>query len=116
MITTELECAADGCSTDAAPTLPDAAAMQPAPTSPACRIIRRGGSPAGTAGHDDEEEMLGYVVEGRALLEMDGQKLILEPGDCVVLPKGVRRRFSVVEPFTMTESPMLPLSTRGGRS
>lgn len=117
MITTELEKAADSRATRPS-LLPEAAAeLQPAPPSPACRIIQRGtGQSAGEAAHDGQEDVFGYVVEGRALLDMDGQRLMLEPGDCVVLPRGARRRFTVVEPLTMIESPMLPRSAGNRRS
>ncbi len=116
MISTELETVADSRASGASLLPEGATAQQPARSSPACRIIRRGAGGSTTrADQDAQEETLGYVVEGRALLEIDGQKLMLEPGDCVVLPRGGRRRFSVVEPLTLIESPMLPPSARSGR-
>ena len=53
-------------------------------------------------------EIVGYVLEGRAELELEGQKLILEPGDCWVVPKGARHSYSVLEPFTAIEATSPP--------
>lgn len=94
------------------PSAPDAAAQ--AEAAPALhRIIRRQSPQADR--HTEQEpaiyslqETLGYVIEGRGRLEIDGQVLMLERGDCLIMPKGARHRFWVVEPLTMIESTMAP--------
>src|SRR5205823_1512187 len=47
-----------------------------------------------------EYETVGYVIRGRAELELEGQLLKLEPGDCWVVPHGARHRYRILEPFT----------------
>ncbi len=93
-----------------APPAPDAA-IQPGPVQEFQRTVRRNSA---RSGRDTEkepavycvEETLGYVIEGRARLEIDGQVLMLEPGDCLIIPKGARHRFQILEPLKMIESTM----------
>ncbi|HKJ01148.1 MAG TPA: cupin domain-containing protein [Longimicrobiales bacterium] len=61
-----------------------------------------------TGHHQREYEIVGYAIEGRAELELEGQRLILEPGDCWVIPKGARHSYSVIEPFTAVEATSPP--------
>lgn len=49
-------------------------------------------------------ETVGYVIEGRAELHSEGQKVILEPGDSWVVPKNARHRYEILEPFTAVEA------------
>jgi mannose-6-phosphate isomerase-like protein (cupin superfamily) len=94
------------------PLAPDAAAQ--AEAAPALHRIIRRQSPQADRQNEQEpavyslRETLGYVIEGRGRLEIDGQVLMLEPGDCLIMPKGARHRFSVVEPLTMIESTLAP--------
>lgn len=39
-----------------------------------------------------EYETVGYVIRGRAELELEGQLLKLGPGDCWVVPRGANHR------------------------
>jgi quercetin dioxygenase-like cupin family protein len=54
-----------------------------------------------TSEHD--YEAVGYVIAGRAELELEGQAVRLEPGDSYVVPKGSRHTYRILEPFTAIE-------------
>jgi quercetin dioxygenase-like cupin family protein len=49
-------------------------------------------------------ETVGYVIKGRAELHLEGQKVILEPGDSWVVPKNARHTYKILEPFTAVEA------------
>jgi quercetin dioxygenase-like cupin family protein len=49
-------------------------------------------------------ETVGYVIKGRAELHLEGQKLLLQPGDSWVLPKGAAHHYRILEPFTAVEA------------
>jgi mannose-6-phosphate isomerase-like protein (cupin superfamily) len=53
-------------------------------------------------------ETVGYVIAGRAALFCAGQKIILEPGDSWVVPRGVVHRYQILEPFTAVEAAARP--------
>lgn len=53
-------------------------------------------------------ETVGYVISGRAELHIEGQKLILEPGNSYVVPKGSRHTYKILEPFTAVEATTPP--------
>jgi quercetin dioxygenase-like cupin family protein len=48
-------------------------------------------------------ETIGLVIDGRAELEIEGQRVRLEPGDSWVVPKGLRHRYIIAEGFTAVE-------------
>lgn len=50
-----------------------------------------------------EHESLGFVISGEARLELEGQEIRLEPGDCWLVPKGARHRYLIEKPFTAVE-------------
>jgi len=58
-------------------------------------------------------ETLGYVVNGRAELEIEGQVVTLEPGDSWVVPKDARHRYVILEPFTAVEATCPPAEVHG---
>ncbi len=58
-------------------------------------------------------ETVGYVIRGRAELELEGQKIKLEPGDCWVVPKGARHCYHILEPFTAIEATSPPAHVHG---
>jgi quercetin dioxygenase-like cupin family protein len=60
-----------------------------------------------------EYEVVGYVVEGCAKLEIEGQIIWLEPGDSWVVPKGSAHRYEIMEPFTAVEATSPPAQVRG---
>jgi quercetin dioxygenase-like cupin family protein len=49
-------------------------------------------------------ETAGYVIAGRAELEIEGQLLRLEPGDSWVVPRGAMHRYRILETFTAVEA------------
>lgn len=53
-------------------------------------------------------EALGYAIQGRARLEIEGQEITLEPGDCWLVPPGATHRYHVDEPFTAVEATAPP--------
>jgi len=49
-------------------------------------------------------ETVGYVIEGRAELHIEGQKVLLEPGDSWVVPRGASHTYKILEPFSAVEA------------
>lgn len=60
-----------------------------------------------------EYETVGYVLKGRAELELENQKLILEQGDSWVVPKNALHRYRIVEPFVAVEATSPPAHVHG---
>ncbi|HEX7184004.1 MAG TPA: cupin domain-containing protein [Thermoanaerobaculia bacterium] len=58
-------------------------------------------------------ETVGYVIEGRAELELEGQKVVLEPGNSWVVPRGAAHRYRVLEPFKAVEATSPPAHAHG---
>ena len=58
-------------------------------------------------------ETVGYVVSGRAELEIEGQTVTLEPGDSWVVPKDSRHRYTILESFTAVEATCPPAEVHG---
>lgn len=58
-------------------------------------------------------ETVGYVISGRAELELEGQKLLLEPGDSWVVPQGASHTYRILEPFTAVEATYPPAQVHG---
>ncbi|MGE0127492.1 MAG: cupin domain-containing protein [Blastocatellales bacterium] len=58
-------------------------------------------------------ETVGFVIEGRAELHLEGQKLLLEPGDSWVVPKGASHAYHILEPFTAIEATSPPAAVHG---
>lgn len=53
-------------------------------------------------------ETLGFVIQGRAELELEGTVLTLEPGDSWVVPSGTRHSYNILERFTAVEVTSTP--------
>jgi quercetin dioxygenase-like cupin family protein len=53
-------------------------------------------------------EVVGYVISGRAELEIEGQTVRLGPGDSYVVPRGAEHRYHVLEAFTAVEATSPP--------
>jgi quercetin dioxygenase-like cupin family protein len=53
-------------------------------------------------------ETVGYVIRGRAELELEDQKIKLEPGDSWLVPKDAVHRYNIMEPFTAIEATAPP--------
>ena len=60
-----------------------------------------------------EYETVGYVIQGRAELHLEGQKLLLEPGDSWVVPKGASHTYKILEAFTAVEATSPPAQVHG---
>ncbi len=58
-------------------------------------------------------ETVGYVVSGRAELHLEGQMVLLEPGDSWAVPKGTAHAYKVLEPFTAVEATSPPAHAHG---
>ena len=62
-----------------------------------------------TAGEDKEPvardyETVGYVISGKAELQIDGQSTMLGSGDSWVVPKGTKHTYRIIELFTAIEA------------
>ena len=60
-----------------------------------------------------EYETVGYVLKGRAELHLEGQYVLLEPGDSWVIPKGAVHSYTILEPFTAVEATYPPAQVHG---
>ena len=58
-------------------------------------------------------ETVGYVLEGSAELEIEGQTLILAAGDSWVVPKGAKHTYKVKEHFKAVEATHPPAQIHG---
>jgi len=58
-------------------------------------------------------ETVGYVISGRAQLDIEGQTILLEPGSSWVVPKGTSHRYKILEPFTAVEATSPPAQVHG---
>ncbi len=58
-------------------------------------------------------ETAGYVLEGRAELEIEGQTIRLEPGDSWIVPKGASHRYRILDEFTALEATSPPAHVHG---
>ena len=59
-------------------------------------------------------ETVGFVLEGRARLHLDGQVVELQRGDCWVVPHAAAHRYELLEPFSAVEA-TAPPARIGGR-
>ncbi len=57
-------------------------------------------------------ETVGYVIAGRAELQIDGLTVMLEPGDSWVVNKGQKHTYRILEPFTAIEATTPPARGR----
>ncbi|NMG22447.1 cupin domain-containing protein [Brasilonema bromeliae] len=60
-----------------------------------------------------EYETVGYVITGRAELHLEGQVVLLEPGNSWVVPKGASHTYKILEPFTAVEATSPPAQVHG---
>ncbi|BBD59083.1 cupin 2 domain-containing protein [Nostoc sp. HK-01] len=58
-------------------------------------------------------ETIGYVINGRAELHIEGQMILLEPGSSWVVPKGSQHTYRILEPFTAVEATSPPAQVHG---
>jgi quercetin dioxygenase-like cupin family protein len=60
-----------------------------------------------------EYETVGYVISGRAKLDVEGQTIDLKSGDCWLVPAGATHQYTIVEPFTAVEATAPPAEVHG---
>lgn len=60
-----------------------------------------------------EYETVGYVISGRAELELEGQKVTLKQGDSWVVPKGSKHSYRILDRFTAVEATHPPAQAHG---
>ena len=60
-----------------------------------------------------EYETVGYVIKGKAELHIEGQMVLLEPGDSWVVPKGASHTYKILEPLTAVEATSPPSQVHG---
>jgi quercetin dioxygenase-like cupin family protein len=58
-------------------------------------------------------ETVGYVLRGRAELHIEGQMVLLEPGDSWVVPKNANHSYRILEPFSAVEATSPPAHAHG---
>jgi quercetin dioxygenase-like cupin family protein len=58
-------------------------------------------------------ETVGYVISGQAELDIEGQTLLLQPGDSWVVPKGSTHAYRILEAFTAVEATCPPAFVHG---
>ena len=58
-------------------------------------------------------ETVGYVIRGRANLEIEGQILSLTAGDSWIVPKGSSHRYEILETFAAVEATTPPAQVHG---
>jgi quercetin dioxygenase-like cupin family protein len=63
--------------------------------------------------HTRPYETVGYVINGRAKLHIEGQTVILSEGDSWVVPKGTEHTYEILEPFTAVEATHPPAHVHG---
>jgi len=63
--------------------------------------------------HRQEYEVVGYVISGRAELDIEGQVVRLEPGDSWVVPAGSHHTNRILETFTAIEATAPPAQVHG---
>ena len=60
-----------------------------------------------------EYETVGYVISGKAELHIEGQMILLEPGNSWVVPKGSSHTYKILESFTAVEATSPPAQVHG---
>lgn len=58
-------------------------------------------------------ETVGYVLKGRAELHLEGQMVVLEPGNSWVVPKGASHTYKILEAFSAVEATTPPAQAHG---
>jgi len=67
----------------------------------------------GKAASRRDYETVGYVLEGKAELTLEGQTVLLEPGNSWVVPRGAEHRYRVLETFKAVEATSPPAHAHG---
>jgi quercetin dioxygenase-like cupin family protein len=65
------------------------------------------------AEHTNAYETVGYALAGKAILELAGQQVTLEPGSSWLVPSGAPHRYVILESFTAVEATAPPAQVHG---
>jgi len=60
-----------------------------------------------------EYETVGFVLEGSAELELEGQRILLKTGDSWVVPKGAKHTYRIKDHFKAVEATHPPAQVHG---
>ncbi len=60
-----------------------------------------------------EYDCAGYVITGRAELHIEGQTILLNPGDSWIVPRGAEHAYRILEAFTAVEATTPPAAVHG---
>lgn len=55
-----------------------------------------------------EYETVGYVIKGRAELHIEGQVILLNPGDSWLVPRGAKHTYRILKTFSAVEATSPP--------
>jgi quercetin dioxygenase-like cupin family protein len=66
-----------------------------------------------TPATERDYETVGYVISGRAELDLEGQTVRLEPGDSWLVPAGAKHTYRILEPLTAVEATAPPAQVHG---
>jgi quercetin dioxygenase-like cupin family protein len=69
--------------------------------------------PQATPVTERDYETVGYMISGRAELDLEGQTIRLEPGDSWLVPAGARHAYRILEPLTAVEATAPPAQVHG---
>ena len=69
--------------------------------------------PDGKEARSRDYETVGYVIEGKAELHLEDQKVILEKGDSWLVPKNAKHTYKIIETFTAIEATSPPAHAHG---
>lgn len=58
-------------------------------------------------------ETVGFVIAGKAQIDIEGQQMTLASGDSWLVPAGASHRYTIVEPFTAVEATSPPAEVHG---
>lgn len=58
-------------------------------------------------------ETVGFVISGKAELDLEGQTVTLDPGDSWLVPAGARHTYRIIERFTAVEATSPPAQVHG---
>ena len=58
-------------------------------------------------------ETVGFVISGRAKLDLEGQSINLKAGDSWLVPAGAEHKYTILEPFTAIEATSPPAEVHG---
>lgn len=71
------------------------------------------GEKDGSSARRRDYETVGYVLEGKAELEIEGQTVILETGNSWLVPEGAEHRYRILERFKALEATSPPADVDG---